>query len=55
MQYFKGLPLPEEHMMELEDGGNEAEWIVDITTQADRQNRHYSHLPFDPPALTLIQ
>ena len=38
--YFKAVPLPEGHMMtSLAEGANEAEWIVDITTQADRQER----------------
>lgn len=38
--YFKAAPLPEGQMMtSLGEGANEAEWIVDITTQADRQER----------------
>lgn len=38
--YFQGVPLPEGQMMtSLAEGANEAEWIVDITTQADRQER----------------
>ena len=39
--YFKAVPLPEGQMMtSLGEGSNEAEWIVDITTQADRQERY---------------
>ncbi|CAL8464553.1 g4088 [Coccomyxa elongata] len=40
VEYFKAAPLPEGQMMtSLAEGANEAEWIVDITTQADRQQR----------------
>lgn len=41
VEYFKAAPLPEGQMMtSLAEGANEAEWIVDITTQADRQQRY---------------
>lgn len=36
IEYFKGLPSDIGVSEELD---NEAEWIVDITTQADRQGR----------------
>ena len=41
IDYFNGLPLAGEGMVleALEEGNNEAEWIVDVTTQADRQNK----------------
>ncbi len=40
VEYFQAAPLPEGQMMtSLAQGANEAEWIVDITTQADRQQR----------------
>ena len=43
VEYFSSLPIGAiEGMQEaqpLQEGSNEAEWIVDITTQADRQGR----------------
>ena len=43
VEYFSSLPVGAiEGMQEaqpLQEGSNEAEWIVDITTQADRQGR----------------
>lgn len=42
IEYFKGLPS---NIGVSEDLDNEAEWIVDITTQADRQGRYYCFSP----------
>lgn len=41
MQYFSALPVAGEGLVlePLKEGNNEAEWIVDLTTQADRQGR----------------
>ena len=41
IDYFNGLPLAGEGLLleALKTGNNEAEWIVDLTTQADRQGR----------------
>ena len=38
MEYFKALPGTTQ-MADGMDMSNEAEWVVDLTTQADRQNR----------------
>ena len=45
IEYFSGLPLASEASMPeaLKLGNNEAEWIVDLTTQAERQGRCQPH------------
>ena len=44
IEYFTSLPIEAieaaQEAQPLQEGSNEAEWIVDITTQADRQGRH---------------
>ena len=44
VEYFSSLPTGliegAQEAQPLQEGSNEAEWIVDITTQADRQGRH---------------
>jgi len=46
IEYFSSLPsMGIEGILEtepLKEGSNEAEWIVDVTTQADRQGRQAS-------------
>jgi hypothetical protein len=42
IEYFNGLPLAANGMQPaepLQEGNNEAEWIVDLTTRADREGR----------------
>ena len=42
IEYFNGLPLKANGMQPaepLQEGNNEAEWIVDLTTRADREGR----------------
>ena len=52
IEYFASLPIGAiegaQEAQPLQEGSNEAEWIVDITTQADRQGRHAParHLAF---------
>ena len=44
VEYFSSLPVGAiegaQEAQPLQEGSNEAEWIVDITTQADRQGRY---------------
>ena len=51
IDYFNALPLAGEGMVleALEEGNNEAEWIVDLTTQADRQGK--CAFPLRPPGM----
>ncbi len=45
IEYFNGLPLKAHGMQPgepLREGNNEAEWIVDLTTRADREGRRAS-------------
>ena len=42
IEYFNGLPLAANGIQPagpLQEGNNEAEWIVDLTTRADREGR----------------
>ena len=48
IEYFSSLPSKNitgiDEAEPLKEGSNEAEWIVDVTTQADRQGRQAPHL-----------
>ena len=48
IEYFGGLPLQAHGMQPaepLQEGNNEAEWIVDLTTRADREGRRACTAP----------